>query len=134
MPKIIAKVPLTIRFYIWLYRILWITFGGVMIDSNGKLTVNKYLKFLGYFGFIAFTISTILGFVHQRNSNMASFSDSESVKPYYMTNLSTLMQILLISLNLWYINRNGIKCVFKIYKKFIEIFFSNVFYIFNSVL
>ncbi len=123
MPKIIAKVPLTIRFYIWLYRTLFITFGGVMIDSNGKLTVNKYLKFLGYFGFIAMTISTILGFVHQKNSNMAAFSDSKSVKPRYMTGLSTLMQILHISVNLWYINRNGIKSVFKIYKKFIEIFF-----------
>ncbi len=85
MPKINAKVPITTRFYVWLYRILCITFGGVMIDSNGKLTVNKYLKFLGYFGFIAINISTILGFVHQRNSYIATFSDSESVTPYHMT-------------------------------------------------
>jgi hypothetical protein len=114
MPKINAKVPITTRFYILLYRILCITFGGIMIDSSGQLIVNKYLKFLGYSGFIAMTISYILGFVHQRNSNMAAFTDSESVKPYYMTCSSILMQILHISVNLWYINRNGIKMVFKI--------------------
>jgi hypothetical protein len=135
MHKFCPKVPITTRTYIWLYRILSITFGGVMIDSTGKLTVNKYLKFLGYFGFIAITISTILGFLHQRNSYMAALSYSESVKPYYMTCSSILMQMLHISVNLWYINRNGIKSFVKIYiKKILSRFFDNRFHIFNSVL
>ncbi len=108
MPKICSKVPLTTRTYIWLYRLIFITFGGVWIDSNGKLTVNKYLKYLGYFGFIEMTIFNILGFIYFRVTLKTAFSDSESLAPYYMTFSTTLMQILHILVNLWYLNRNGI--------------------------
>ncbi len=114
MPKICSKVPLTTRTYIWLYRFICITFGGVWIDSNGKLTVNKYLKYLGYFGFIVMTICTILGFIYVRKTLKTVFSDLESLTPYYMTFSTNLMQILHISVNLWYLNRNGMISVVKI--------------------
>ncbi len=108
MPKFCPKAPITTRTYIWFYRLLCITFGGVWIDSNGKLTVNKYLKYLGYFGFIAVTIGNILGFIYFQNLLKAAISDSKSVIPYYINCSTTLMQILHISVNLWYLNRNGI--------------------------
>jgi hypothetical protein len=108
MPKICSKVPLTTRTYIWLYRIFHITFGGVWIDSNGKLIVNKYLKYLGYYGFLVMTISNILGFIYVRARLETVFSGLESLTPYYVTFSKTLMQILHISVNLWYLNRNGI--------------------------
>jgi hypothetical protein len=114
MPKICSKVPLTTRTYIWLYRFICITFGGVWIDSNGKLTVNKYLKYFGYFGFIVMTICTILGFIYVRKTLKTVFSDLESLTPYYVTFSTNLMQILHISVNLWYLNRNGMISVVKI--------------------
>jgi len=113
MPKFCPKVPITTRTYIWLYRILYITFGGVWIDSNGNLTVNKYLKYLGYFGFIVVTISSIIGFIYTRYSLINALSDSESFAIFYMLYSKALMLILHISVNLWYLNRNGMISVVK---------------------
>ncbi len=108
MPKFCPKVPITTRTYIWLYRTLYITFGGVWIDLNGNLTVNKYLKYLGYFGFIVMTISITLGFIYVCGTLKTALSDLESLTPYYISCSTILMQILHISVNLWYLNRNGI--------------------------
>jgi hypothetical protein len=118
MPKFCPKVPITTRTYIWIYRILFITFGGVWIDSNGNLTVNKYLKYVGYFGFIVMTIPTILGYIYTRYSLINALSDSESFTTYYIICSTTLMQILHISVDLWYLNRNGIISVVKLSQKY----------------
>jgi hypothetical protein len=114
MPKFCPKVSITTRTYLWLYRGFYITFGGVWIDSNGNLTVNKYLKYFGYFGFIVMTISTIFGFIYSQYSLMNALSDSESFTTFYMICSTPLMQILHILVTLWYLNRNGIISVVKI--------------------
>jgi hypothetical protein len=57
MLKINSKVALIGRAYIWFYRILELTFGGVSIDSKNKFYVNKYLK---YYGFLSSTGMTRL--------------------------------------------------------------------------
>ncbi len=40
-----SKVELMARAYIWFYRLLRLTFGGVSIDSENKFFVNKYVKY-----------------------------------------------------------------------------------------
>src|SRR5882724_439232 len=50
------KVLYFISVLLWFHRILGLTFGGLSIDSNGRIFVNKYYKFYGYF-MIALVIS-----------------------------------------------------------------------------
>ena len=36
------------RFFLWFHRLTGLTFGGLDIDSNGKISVNKFYKIYGY--------------------------------------------------------------------------------------
>ncbi len=108
MPKIIPKVSIMIRAYIWLYRILFITFGGITVNSTGKISINKYLKYYGYFNFTALTTVNILGFIYFLYSEeMIIIYKLDPKVIYYMVWLTTITQIIHMTANVWYLNLNG---------------------------
>jgi hypothetical protein len=116
MSKFISKVSLIIRAYIWLNRMLFITFGGAKIDSNGELIPNKYLKFYGYLSFTIFTTWNFFGLIYFNYSEeMIIIYKSDPKILYYMTSFVTITQMIHMTANLWYINRNGFR--------FFEIFY-----------
>jgi hypothetical protein len=96
------------RIYIWLYRLLFITFGGITIRTKEKLTVNKFVKIYGYFGGITITLFNIIYFIYIKNSKqMSQLYESGLVFTYYLIELKLGLQSLHISAIVWYLNRNG---------------------------
>lgn len=121
MPKRSAKAYI-MRAYIWFYRMLFITFGGIAMDSNENLYFNKYLKYFGYFGGIIATMTTIFGFIYVRNSpHMTSIYNLGLFLTYYMIALVSALQIMHNFANLWYLNRNGLKLWQTLYRKEVHI-------------
>jgi hypothetical protein len=117
MPKIITKVSLMTKAYIWLYCILFITFGGITIDSNVKLILNKYLKFYGYLSFTISTTWNFFGFIYFLHSKeMTTIYKSDQKILYYMICLTIISAQIQIAANLWYINLNG----FRIFRNFLS--------------
>jgi hypothetical protein len=115
MTRINSKVALIARAYIWFYRILGITFGGVSIDSENNFYVNKYLKYYGLLYTIVITLYNITGFLVFSTSDevLAAYKYGQ-VMAYWVVILTNLLLIFQIMVNLWYLNLNGMK--------FIEIF------------
>ncbi len=115
MPKIIVKVSLMVRACIWLYRILCITFGGITINSAGNISINKYLKYFGYFSFTALTTTTFLGFIYCLYSEeLIIIYRSDRKMLYSSICLTIITQMVHMTANLWYLNRNGFR-FFKIF-------------------
>ena len=59
MGYLCRECPLIIKVYLWYYRLLQTTFGGLRINSNGQLFTNIYLKYYGYFALILIITSEI---------------------------------------------------------------------------
>jgi hypothetical protein len=115
MSKIDSKVALIAKAYIWFYRILGLTFGGVSIDSENKFYVNKYLKYYGLLSSIGITLYNITGFIIFATSDeILDVYKSGQVMAYCLGILTYFLTIFQIIVNLWYLNLNGMK--------FIEIF------------
>jgi len=111
-----GNVSVYVKIQIWFYRIFFITFGGVAIDPNKKLYINKYWKYYGYLSAILFTIFNIYTYFITSNSPaVRSMYDKRSATPFYMINLMLFTQSFHISANIWYLNLNGIK--------FVEVFY-----------
>jgi hypothetical protein len=115
MSKINLKVALIARAYIWFYRMLGITFGGISINSENKFFVNKYLKYYGFLYTIVITLYNITVFLIFSTSEevLAAYKYGQVVV-YWVVILINLLLIFQIMVNLWYLNLNGMK--------FIEIF------------
>jgi hypothetical protein len=108
MIEIIIKNSIAFRIYIWLYRLLFITFGGITIRTKETLTVNKFLKIYGYFGGIIITLLNIIYVIYVKNSKqMSDLYESGFVLIYYLIALKLGLQSLHISAIVWYLNRNG---------------------------
>jgi hypothetical protein len=117
MPRISAKVSPIIKIYIWFYRFINITFGGITINSNQKLSINKYLKYYGYFAAITITLLNIFIIASIIVSKtMVSLYNLGSIMPYFMSITTQVLQVFQVLANLWFLNRNGIK--------FFEIFYN----------
>ncbi len=59
------KVSIIIKIFIWFYRLIGLTFGGLVISSNEKLVSNKLLK---RYGILTFILLSILNFYGLKNS------------------------------------------------------------------
>jgi hypothetical protein len=115
MTRINSKVALIARAYIWFYRILGITFGGISIDSENKFFINKYLKYYGFLYNIVIILYNITGFLVISTSEeiLAAYKYGQ-IWVYWVIVLINLLLLFQIMVNLWYLNLNGMK--------FIEIF------------
>jgi hypothetical protein len=117
MPRIREKVSPIIKTYIWFYRIISITFGGITINSNQKISINRYLKYYGYFATILTTLFNIFSIYLIFNSKtLAVLYNFDSILLYIISIIANVLQIIYVSANLWFLNRNGIK--------FFEIFYN----------
>jgi len=116
MPKLHTKASQMVRVYVWFYRILCITFGGIFINSSGKLCINKYLKYFGYFGSIVMTILNIIGFIYVVISEQMISLYKSSPNTYYVTCMAMALQMTHITTNLLYLNKNGIKFIGTFYQ------------------
>jgi hypothetical protein len=112
MTRINSKAALIARAYIWFYRILGLTFGGVSIDSENKLFVNKYLKYYGFLCCIVATLHNITVFIIFATSDeiLVAYKYGQ-VMAYWVVILTNLLLIFQITVNLWYLNLNGMKFV-----------------------
>jgi hypothetical protein len=110
MSKINSKVALIAKAYIWFYRILGLTFGGVSINSENIFYINKYLKYYGFLCSIGITLYNTTGFIiFVTSDEILDVYKSGQVMAYclgVLTNFLTLFQIIA---NLWYLNLNGMK-------------------------
>jgi hypothetical protein len=110
-----SKCPIIIKIYLWYYRLLQ-TFGGLIIDSNGKLATNKYLKYYGYIVAIFITASNILGhYLVLQSKLIVSLYNSGYVLTYYFFITLCVINKIRVFANLWFLQFNGIK--------FFEIFY-----------
>jgi hypothetical protein len=110
MAQIDSKVALIARVYIWFYRILGFTFGGVSIDSENKLFVNKYLKYYGFFWSIVATLYNITGLIVLSTSDqILAIYKSGQVIAYCLCFLIGFLSVFQIIVNIWYLNLKGIK-------------------------
>jgi hypothetical protein len=105
-----SKVALIARAYIWFYRLLGLTFGGISINSENKFFVNKYLK---YYGFLFSTIATlynIIGFfIISTSDEILAVYRSGQVMAYCLGALINLLLVFQILVNIWYLNLKGMK-------------------------
>jgi hypothetical protein len=111
-----SKCPLIVRIYLWYYRLLQTTFGGLTIDSNGDLATNKYLKYYGFIVGLLITVTEILGLYSVLKSNFAvEIYNSGSILTYYFCITFNIIDKIRVLANLWFLQFNGIK--------FFEIFY-----------
>jgi hypothetical protein len=110
------KYPLIIRIYLWYYRLLQTTFGGLTIESNGQLATNKYLKYYGYIVGLLITASDIYGlYVIFQSEFVASIYNSGHYLTYYLCTTFSIIEEIRFLTNFWFLQFNGIK--------FFEIFY-----------
>jgi hypothetical protein len=111
-----SKCPLIIRIYLWYYRLLQTTFGGLTIDSNGDLATNKYLKYYGYIVGLLITATNILGFYYVLHSNLVvAIYNSGHILTYYLCITFNIIEKIRFVANLWFLQFYGIE--------FFEIFY-----------
>jgi hypothetical protein len=125
------KYPLIIRIYLWYYRLLQITFGGLTIDSNGQLATNKYLKYYGYIVGLLITATDILSLYFVLQSKLVvSIYNSGHILTYYLCIAFSIIEEIRFLANLWFLQFNGIKFfeIFYHYKverrKYLYLFFT----------
>jgi len=108
MTRINSKVVLIARAYIWFYRILGLTFGGVSINSENKFFVNKYLKYYGIFSSILITLFYINGIIVSLTSEeiLAVYKYGQDMI-YWVGVLTNLFLTIQIIVNLWFLNLNS---------------------------
>jgi len=110
MTRINSKVVLIARAYIWFYRIIGLTFGGVSINSENKFFVNKYLKYYGFSFFIVATLCNIIGFfIISTSDKILAVYRSGQVMAYCLGVLINLLLVFQITVNFWYLNLKGMK-------------------------
>lgn len=102
------------RCFIWFYRVLSITFGGIAINSNNRLYINKYLKYYGYFGTFLITITNLYAFQEIATSQTMTSNTVRSVL-YCLSIITNALNLIHVSVNLWFLNRNGRKLLEIIY-------------------
>jgi hypothetical protein len=111
-----SKCPLIIKIYLWYYRLLQTTFGGLTIDSNGDLVNNKYLKYYGFIVGLLITATEILGLYLVIKSNLVvEIYNSGYILTYYLSIIFSVIEKIRVSANLWFLQFNGIE--------FFEIFY-----------
>ena len=104
--------------YLWFYRMIGITFGGLSIDSNGRFHINKYLKFFGYFYAIVFSFVFFIGFNYMLTTEtFKSLYTEDDHVAHYAVILYYSSQMFHIIINLFYLNRREINFV-KIFVEF----------------
>jgi hypothetical protein len=111
-----SKCPLIIRIYLWYYRLLQTTFGGLMINSNGQLATNKHLRYYGLIVELLITATEILGLYLVIKSNLVvEIYNSGYVLTYYLSIIFSVIEKIRVFANLWFLHSNGIE--------FFEIFY-----------
>jgi hypothetical protein len=112
------KCSLIIKIYLWYYRLLQTTFGGLTIDSNGDLATNKYLKYYGYIVGLLITAINILGFYHLFQSELVvEIYNSGHILTYYFCITCSIIEKIRVFANLWFLQFDGIE-FFKIFYRY----------------
>jgi len=120
MAPIPSKTSKITKFLIWFYRVLFMTFGGIAINSEDKLYINKYLKYYGYCGLILIPLSNIIAF-YISMSKIPLDKNPGLVVTYYVSLLINGLQVFHVSANLWFMNRNGFRFFEIFYNRKIEL-------------
>ena len=98
--------------YLWFYRLIGITFGGLSIDSNGKFHINRCLKLFGYFYAIVFSVVFVICFSYMLTTERfkSLYADNDRTA-YFVVIFYYTSQLVHIIINLWYLNRKGLTFV-----------------------
>ena len=98
-----------VRIFLWYYRILHTTFGGLTIDSSG-LSVNKYWKTYGFiFGIASGIWNCVTIYLFQSAPIMRALYDSGFVTNYYMSLILKAFVEMRCILLFWYLQIHGIE-------------------------
>ena len=80
-----ATMHLRVKTFLWYYRILHTTFGGLTIDSKDKLSINKYWKAYGLiFGLLIGIWNCISIYFFGRTKVMTDLYHSKFTTTYYL--------------------------------------------------
>lgn len=117
------------RLLLWFHRILGLTFGGLVIDSNGKLSFNKYYKYYGYLVLIAFVSYDSIHFIIIHSQEMIEVSEKSKISksvPYILASVGMAWNAYKI-VNLYHFNRHGMKFI----KILVEIISEDIKHLFS---
>ena len=107
--------------YLWFYRLIGITFGGLSIDSNGKFHINRCLKIFGYCYEIFYAVLFIICFNYMLSTTQfQSLYENNDETAYFVVIFYYCSQLVQIIVNLFYLNRKGMVFV-KVMVEFQEI-------------
>ncbi len=110
MKFLCSKRPTIIKIYLWYYRLIQTTFGGLTIDSNGQLSTNKYLKYYGYIVGLLITAMNIFGlYLFIQSDLYISIYTSGYILTYYLKIIYIIIEKIRVFANLWFLQFNGIK-------------------------
>ena len=84
-----------IKVLLWFSRIIGLTFGGLTIDSNGRLLVNKYYKIYGYLFAIVVTVYDVYHFCWSFNHGYEA--KRKIFNQYLSEQMSKVLPILMTS-------------------------------------
>src|ERR1700733_8334935 len=85
-----------LKFLVYFHRLIGITFGGLIINSNGELTMNKLLKYYGFLIIISCLVfNTYFSFTFIMNIKLTIFSqhgfDDQLMIPIILNNVSHIL-------------------------------------------
>lgn len=105
-----ATMHLRVKTFLWYYRILHTTFGGLTIDSKDTLSINKYWKAYGIlFGLLIGIWNCTSLYFFSRTKIMNDLYESEFVTSYYLfMSLKALVEIRCIFI-FGFLQTHGIK-------------------------
>ena len=88
-----------ICFFLWFHRLFGLTFGGLAIDSKGRISSNKFLKVLGYFLMILIIVFDIFDIIwllgkHSLDVNSNLAKNTTGVLVYLMFSSAILVYLL----------------------------------------
>ena len=100
------------KFFIWYYRVIGVTFGGIQVKGINHYVSNKWLKYYGYFATICYTL--IMSYVIHLKMNdpdILLIYNNGFRLTYYLNSFILSMDIIQIIINQWYLNSNAIHMI-----------------------
>lgn len=120
----------SLQIILWIHRLIGITFGGLVIDSNGRLAVNNGLKYIGYvlillltsFDVVLYIWILIQGDMGSKIESQVLAQIPKSIGRIYWVGL-VLSKINFVAIKIlthYYYNTNGQEMVKLIYNNWIK--------------
>ena len=100
------------KFFIWYFRLIGVTFGGIQVKGINHYVSNKWLRYYGYLATICYTL--VMSYVIHKRMNdpdILLIYNNGFRLIYYLNSVILSMDIIQIVINQWYLNSNAIHMI-----------------------